>query len=235
MSNDTKPDLRNSYLEHRAMRLDAARLSELVGAAGPSDANRLRALDGWYAGYLGAIDDHHRAEESVIYPALLERDPSFLEADAKLESEHRVLLDRLQVARESISGLADAAAGSQWERERNEALQATLALEEILDVHLPHEEGVAFPRYLATFTAEEFNDLNKKAFKLVGIRSIIFAGPWVLDHASAADRARLLGPQPLLRALYALWLKPRYERLARPLRPDSVPSHNDSSRKSEEK
>lgn len=216
------------------MRMDAARLSELVGMARPSDASRLQALDAWYAGYLRAIDDHHRAEESVIYPALLERDPSFADADAQLEGEHRALLDRLQVVRECISGLADAAGGSQWERERTEAVQATRALQEILDVHLPHEEGVAFPRYRDAFSAAEFNDLNKKAFKLVGMRSIIFAGPWVLDHASAADRAYLLGPQPLLRALYALWLKPRYERLVRPLRPDPFPTHNDSSRHSRE-
>jgi hemerythrin-like domain-containing protein len=228
MTEDTRPDLRNSYLEHQAMRVDAARLSELVGAARPHDADRLRALDGWYAGYLGAIDDHHRAEEAVIYPALLERDPSFADADAQLETEHRVLLDRLQVARECISGLADAAGGSRWERERGLALQATRALEDILDIHLPHEEEVAFPRYTAAFTGAEFDDLGRKAFRLVGMRSVIFTGPWVLGHATPADQAHLLAPQPLLlRLLYRLWLKPRYERLARPLRLHAVPARDD--------
>ena len=32
--------------------------------------------------------------------------------------------------------------------------------------------------------AAEYADLNKAAFKLVGVRSFVFAGPWVLDHAS---------------------------------------------------
>lgn len=57
------------------------------------------------------------------------------------------------------------------------------------------------------------------AWKLVGLRAIVFAGPWVLDHASPDERARLLGAQPLLlRVLYRFALRPRYERLVRPLR-----------------
>jgi hemerythrin-like domain-containing protein len=219
MNDRSNPDLHISYLEHHSMRLDAARLTELVSAAEPADADRLLALAGWYARYEGAIHDHHHAEEWVIYPALLERDPSFADADAKLEAEHVVLADRLTVARESLGGLAGASGGSRWERERGEAVKAANALVEILDKHLPHEETVAFPRYEAQFTAAEYADLGKKAFKMVGARSFIFAGPWVLDHGADTERAALLADQPLLvRLLIRLVLRPRYERLARPLR-----------------
>jgi hemerythrin-like domain-containing protein len=219
MNDRSKPDLHISYLEHRSMRLDAARLTELVGAAQPTDADRLHALAGWYARYEGAIHDHHHAEEWVIYPALLERDPSFADADGQLEAEHVVLGDRLTVARESLGGLAAASGGSRWEREREEAVKAANALVEILDAHLPHEETVAFPRYEAQFTAAEYADLGKKAFKMVGARSFVFAGPWVLDHANGSERTALLADQPLLlRLLFRLVLRPRYERLARPLR-----------------
>jgi hypothetical protein len=85
MDDPTRADLRISYLEHRSMRADAARLTELVGAARPADLGRLRALADWFARYEGATHDHHHAEEAVIYPALLERDPSFAEADGQLE------------------------------------------------------------------------------------------------------------------------------------------------------
>jgi hemerythrin-like domain-containing protein len=219
MDDRSKPDLHIGYLEHRAMRLDAARLTELVGAAQPADVGRLHALAGWYTRYEGAIHDHHHAEEWVIYPALLERDPSFADADGELEAEHVVLADRLTVARESIGGLAGASGGSRWEAERDEAVKAADALVEILGTHLPHEESVAFPRYEARFTAAEYADLGKKAFKLVGARSFVFTGPWVLDHAAGAERTALLAEQPLLlRLVYHLVLRPRYERVARPLR-----------------
>jgi hemerythrin-like domain-containing protein len=227
MDDPTKPDLRISYLEHRSMRADAALFTELVGAAGPADAGRLRALAEWYARYEAAIHDHHHAEEAVIYPALLERDPSFAEADHQLEGQHRVLADRLQVARESLTGLATAADGSRWEREREEAVKAAVALKAIVDTHTGDEEVIAFPRYAAHFSVAEYADLNKAAFRLVGRCSFVFAGPWVLDHASPSERAELLGERPLLlRVLYRLALRPCYQRLVRPLRQPTEPAHS---------
>lgn len=225
MTAQSRPDLRISYIEHRSMRMDAARLVELVGAARPTDAARLGKLAGWYAGYEGAIHDHHRAEDAVIYPALLARDASFADAEGELDGEHHVLADRLAVVRESVGGLAAASGRSRWEREREEAVQATRALQAIVDAHTEHEEAVAFPRYSAAFTATEWNELGKAAWKLVGQRAIVFAGPWVLDHASATERAELLAGQPrLLRLIYRLALRPRYERLARPLRGGPEPA-----------
>jgi hemerythrin-like domain-containing protein len=224
---DQGPDLRPSYLEHRAMRLDAARLTELVGAAQPSDAGQLAALHTWYTRYRRAIHDHHTAEESVIYPALLERDPSFADADAALEGQHRVLADRLTVAGESLLGLASAAGGAGWERERDEAVRAAAALHEIIETHLDDEERTAFPRYTRAFTAEDFTALGAAAFTIVGARAVVFAGPWVLDHATPVERAELLEAQPLLlRVLYRLVLRPRFERLARPLRHTVRPTHH---------
>jgi hypothetical protein len=207
------------------MRADAARLVELVGAAQPVQVSRLEALAGWYGRYEAAIHDHHHAEEWVIYPALLERDPSFAEADGQLEGQHQVLADRLQVARESLTGLAAAAGGGRWEPEREEAVKAAAALKAIVDTHTGDEEATAFPRYSAHFTAAEYAGLNRAAFKLVGMRSFVFAGPWVLDHATSDERAELLGEQPLLlRVLYQLALRPRYQRLVRPLGPASQPA-----------
>jgi hypothetical protein len=201
------------------MRVDADRLSDLVGVARASDADRLTALVTWYTRFERAIHDHHIAEEAVIYPALLERDPSFAAADAELEGQHRVLADRLVVVRESLNGLAAASGGPGWERERTDAVAAARALREIVMTHLDHEEDVAFSGYRRAFTAAEFAALGATAGKLVGARAVVFAGPWVLDHADPAERAQLLADQPLLlRVLYRLVLRPRFDRLARPLR-----------------
>jgi hypothetical protein len=138
-----------------------------------------------------------------------------------------VLADRIQVARESLTGLATAADGGRWEQEREEAVKATLALKAIIDTHTGDEEAIAFPRYTAHFSAAEYAGLNKAAFKLVGLRSFVFAGHWVLDHASPGERAELLGERPLLlRALYQLALQPRYQRLVRPLHRPTEPARS---------
>ena len=90
---------------------------------------------------------------------------------------------------------------------------------------------MAFPRYRAAFTRSEYADLGKAAWKLVGQRAVIFAGPWVLEHATPRQRAEILGEQPLLmRLLYRLALRPRYARIAAPLhagRDQSDPSPQD--------
>ena len=47
----------------------------------------------------------------------------------------------------------------------------------------------------------------------------------MLDHATPDERAELLGEQPLLlRVIYRLALRPRYQRLVRPLGPASQPA-----------
>jgi hypothetical protein len=200
MDGPTKPDLRIGYLEHRSMRADAARLTELVGAARPDQAGRLEALAGWYARYEAAIHDHHHAEEWVIYPALLERDPSFAEADGQLEGQHQVLADRLQVARESLTGLAGATGGGRWEQEREEAAKAAAALKAIVDTHTADEEAIAFPRYSAHFTAAEYAGLNRAALKLVvRLRRPLGAGPrhpWRAGRAARRAAAAAPGHLP---------------------------------------
>jgi hypothetical protein len=106
-----------------------------------------------------------------------------------------------------------------------EAAKAAVALKAIVDTHTRHEEAVAFPRYSTHFTAGEYLDLSKAAFKLVGMRSFVFAGPWVLDHATPGERAKLLSEQPLLlRVIYRRALQPRYQRLVRPLGSASQPA-----------
>ena len=136
-----------------------------------------------------------------------------------------MLADRLAVTRQSLQGLPAAAGGSNWERDLEEAVRSAQALRAILEKHLPHEEDVAFSRYRGEFTATEFAALGKAAWKVVGTRAVVFAGPWVLDHATPAERAELLAAQPLLlRIVYRLWLRPSYERLVRPLRESAPPA-----------
>lgn len=219
MTDRSPPGLRRSWLEHRAMRRDAARLAELLGAAGTADAARLGALCRWYACFAGAVRDHNRIENVIIYPALCERDPTFRDVEGALEGEHRALADRLAVTRESVCALAAAAGGRRWDREHREAVRAALALQGIVDTHTRHEEAVAFPRCREAFTADEYEDLIRAGRRLVGKRAAGFAGPWVLDHTPACERSELLAAQPLLQRLtYHLATRPRYDRLARPLR-----------------
>ena len=131
-----------------------------------------------------------------------------------------MLADRLVVARESLHGLAAASGGPSWEHERDDAVTAApgTAARSSPPTSTTRKTWRS-PGTERAFTATEFAALGATAWKLVGARAVIFAGPWVLDHADPAERAQLLADQPLLlRVLYRLVLRPRFDRLARPLR-----------------
>lgn len=73
MNNCSTPDLPNSYLEHRAMRVDAARSAGLVAAARPDGSARRHRAARRCAGYDSATHDEHRTEGVVVCPALLQQ------------------------------------------------------------------------------------------------------------------------------------------------------------------
>jgi hypothetical protein len=205
------------------MRRDAARLAELLSAAGTADAARLGALGRWYACFAGAVRDHNRIENVIIYPALGERDPTFRDIEGALEGQHRLLADRLAVTRESVGALAAATAGRRWESEHREAVRAALALQGIVDAHTRNEEAVAFSRCRDAFTADEYEDLFRAGGRMVGERAAFLAGLWVLDPTPACAQSELLAAQPLRQRLtYHLATRPRCDRLARPTAPDSA-------------
>ena len=161
MTVDARPELRPSYLMHRATRVDAERPRALID---PADPGWLSGLAIRYAMYQGAIHDHHRAKEAVVYLALREQNPILVDADGAFWRDH--------------AGPAD-------------GLAAT----------------------------------GEAARREVGTRPVVFAGPWVLDHATPARRAELLAAQPLLlRVLHWRALRPGYERLTQPLSEAGLPA-----------
>ena len=222
MTEPPTPDLRITRLEHRAMRMDTARLVRILGATRPQHTSQLDALAAWYTRFAGAMQVHHLVENDVTFPALVERDPSFADTRGELEEGHRLLADRLAAANRAIDRLAQASSGS-WERDHPEAIKAARALRALLNTHLDHEEATAIPRFVSAFTAQEFTAIGKAARKRAGLQSLIFACPWALDHADIHERAQLLADQPALhRTLYHVALRPRYERLVGRL--DSSPA-----------
>jgi len=69
-------------------------------------------------------------------------------------------------------------------------------------------------------------DAARLAALVAAARVIVLFGPWVLDHGTRAKGAGLLVEQPLsIRVLHRLAVRPRSQRLARPLRRDHESVH----------
>lgn len=192
---------------HRAMREDARRLAEVIGSADPA---RAEAVARWFGRFRTSIEHHHTREDDLIWPQLAQRSPGFSDDLATLTADHHELDRALARTTEALRALATAPNPG-----RDEAAAAARELATILGDHLDREEAAAFGRLGASYTAEEYGELEEQIRTGTSLGQMAFEAPWVLDRMAPETRAELLGDAPaLLRLLYRFVFVPRYRKLA---------------------
>jgi len=73
-----------------------------------------------------------------------------------------------------------------------------------------HRRRAGCPTIAWSAFVTRIDDAEEVALGVSEHGAVVFAGRWVLDHASPTERARLLASQPrLLRLVYRLALRPR--------------------------
>src|SRR4051794_10643349 len=125
---------------HAAMRRDAARLPGAIAAA---DEEALEALATWFRWFRSTLVHHHEREDEIVWPALLERDPTFGFELETLAEDHAELDRALAEVEAALGGDGDAGASA--------AHLATVLVD-----HLAREEAAAFPRLASCFAPEEW-------------------------------------------------------------------------------
>jgi hypothetical protein len=208
-------DLTYTMLEHHAMRVDASRLATHLRELTPADALRHSlGASSWYGKFRSTIHSHHRFEAEFLFPALSERLPEFAEIDEALESEHETLENRLGSAGEAHRALVAAAGSIVWERARTDAIDEMDGLVEIVNSHLDHEEAAAFPVLRRVLPAAAYKRLMSRGTRRIGIRAVVFTGPWVLEKTSDDEADEILATLPFpMRWLYQHRWNPAYRRL----------------------
>jgi hypothetical protein len=191
-------------LVHRAMRRDAGRLARAVTGLGDGEAARARALRRWYGDFHAELTRHHRIEDEVWFPVLAERVPTYGEHTDRIEREHHLLEDALAGAGAALDRLAaeGGAAGT-----RGPAREAACELSDLVDAHLGFEDADIVPLFLRHFTEDEFVDVERRTRRMLEARRLPFTVPWIMDAATPAERARVLGGAPL--ALKLVWYASR--------------------------
>ena len=193
---------------HRAMRRDAARLERLAPRV--DDQRRARRLARWYGHFLASIEHHHQREDLVVWPLLVDRDPSFAAETAALQHDHEVLDDALHSVATALRDLVDGNVADPG------LLAATATrLRNHLDEHLDREEAAAFPRIARSFNADEYHEVEKELREGLSMSELAFEAPWILDGLDSEQSEAMIGEVPVaLRVLYYLAFRPRYLRIA---------------------
>jgi hemerythrin-like domain-containing protein len=204
----TDDDLTILRLIHAALRRDVAWLAAALER--PFDTMSMSTLRRRWAGFAQQLHDHHTAEDELIWPVL--RDRAGRVADpvlAAMTAEHATLdpaLTEVEHRLGAITGAVDDSAVVDLRR-------AVARVRELLERHLTHEEAAAIPLVRQYLTGADLEHVAAVQRRKAGLRGARVFLPWVLDGASAADSAHVLGdvPAPLR------WMLPRWQRQHSPM------------------
>lgn len=181
---------------HDALRRDLARARTTLAEPTRAGQDQRRAVGahlGWMMRFLHA---HHAAEDAGLYPLVRARaDDAELDVLDRMASEHHAIAPAMTALEEVAAALAsdpsdDAA------RRTVEGLDALVA---VLLPHLREEEDEAMPITSRLITAAEWEAIDKQHnLDPKSMSDLGFEGHWLIDGASDADRATVVGLVPAI-------------------------------------
>ncbi len=181
---------------HQALRRDLHRAQEALSPDAPPAADRRRAIASHLTWMMGFLRAHHRSEDEGLYPLVRQRavqGPDVLEVLDRMDGQHDDVASSIAAVEAAAARLdldpSDASAAL--------TLAALAGLEATLPPHLQQEEAEAMPAMSALITNAEWQaieqryNLDPKSFVELGLE-----GHWLIDGASEADRATVVGLVP---------------------------------------
>jgi hypothetical protein len=195
------------YVMHHAFRRDLRAFAAAVARTPAADRPAWRALRERWALFSFVLHEHHTGEDAGLWPLLLERVDAAGDAAARatleaMEAEHAgidPLLTACSAGFERLAGHADDDARAALE-------VRVVAVRQLLESHLAHEERDAMALFQAYATPADWHRLEVEHFRpAYSLRDTLRVVPWVLHELPAEARDRMLGADPAGRTFIAVW------------------------------
>ncbi len=200
---------------HDALRRDLVRASIVLDRPDVA-SEQLRAVAEHLVWMMRFLRAHHGSEDDGLYPLTLERVGDDLDARAVLDrmrASHDEIADAVVLVERSARALSESASN----RDARLTGDALANLGRVLIPHLEEEERDAMPIVARLLTHSEWMAIEQE-YNLdpKSTAQLALEGHWLIDGASAADRATVLGlVPPVQRALLLAGYAARYRRRAR--------------------
>jgi hypothetical protein len=185
-------DTRFMLAMHNAFRRDLAHLELEDRAPGSTP-------EGWTV-FREELEFHHRAEDDDLWPGLRARldRPEDIRIVDEMGAEHARIVPALAAVADGFDGHGDLES-------------AVGVLSRVLQDHLRHEEHAALPLVQRHFSDADWHRFLRTERRKRGRKGAQFLC-WVLDDATPADTATVLGELPAPgRFVYRHVLKPRWD------------------------
>jgi hypothetical protein len=172
---------------HLGLRTEVAHVERLCDSGDLTGARRRAEL------LATVLHHHHRAEDTVLFPALVARQPGVAVTTAELEAQHDALDVVLGALPRDLARLDEA--------------------RRLIEAHLGAEEHHVLPIWIASFTADEHERFATSLRRATPLRDAGLMISWLLDTApDGAEGVAWDQVPPALRLAHRAWWRHRYER-----------------------
>ena len=211
---DAPADTSMMRIVHDALRRDLARAQGALGDRRTSAADQRRAVGRHLRWMMAFLRAHHASEDEGLYPFVRSRaaDPVDREVIDRMCRSHEDLTPAIL----DVDAAAATLAAAETDTAAVHALAAVDALASVLLPHLREEEDEAMPIVSRWINAGQWSAIDK-AHNLdpKSKAELGFEGHWLIDGASDADRATVVGlVPPIARFLLLHGYARRYRRHA---------------------
>ncbi len=163
MSTSQPIEVRDMAIIHRMFRKSYDEAARLVRANPTPSPGRVTFLADHIDLVLGGLHTHHRDEDELLYPKLIERVPEQASMTEQVEHEHQAIATALDDA---------SAACATWRRQPSadtgEALAVALDhLNAVVQPHLDDEEQKVVPLAAVTLTQQEWDEIGKRGMNSI--------------------------------------------------------------------
>jgi hemerythrin-like domain-containing protein len=191
VTTQTPPDLTNYRAVHRALRGGAHQLADAARDLATADDRRRQAYARFWKGYAGEVLAHHTIEDEFFFPALTDRVPVAADLVVRTDADH-LHLDAL------MDDIGEAVASVRAGRPAPELIALTRELADHMQEHLDFEDREVLPLFVRHFTGPEYDALDEKAVKSLGVGAqAAFTVPFILGAMTDEEARHALATAPL--------------------------------------
>ena len=215
ITSDTPADTTMMRIVHDALRRDLARAHATLAAPDRASSAQRRAIGAHLSWMMRFLHAHHSSEDDGLYPLVRERagaDVELLDVLDRMARHHGAITPAVAALDTAATALA-ATGSDDATRQTGVELDALAA---VLLPHLREEEDDAMPITRRLITAAEWQAIEKEHnLDPKSMSELGFEGHWLIDSASAADRATVIGlVPPIQRFILLRGFARRYRRHA---------------------
>jgi len=194
-------------LVHRVLRREFAAIPGLIADVPDGDTVRAKVVRDHVTFVVGALHNHHAAEDEMVWPLLHNRVPAQADDIERMENQHNAIAAAVERVNAGLPVWVSAPVG----QAADQLLAAVGELELVVVEHLDDEELNAVPIIEEHLSQDEWGATVRRAtaFLTSHPRLAIVLGGLVLDYASPDERQTFMSGVPLVPRLLMRFLSPR--------------------------